>query len=77
MGDRVEALMAAARASGLTMDVLYELTCGLSDQAFHKVMGNASAMPSYMKSSDSPYVRRSDTAPSSEMRDLPPSQLEN
>ena len=64
--DRVDDMLAAAHASGLTVDLLEQLTQGLSRQAFRKVMGNASSMPSYMKSSDKPYLVRIVSAPSSE-----------
>lgn len=50
------------------MDFLYLLTVGLSRQAFRKVMGNASSLPQYMKSSDNPYVSRNAKAPSSDKR---------
>lgn len=64
--DRIDALVVAARESGLTIDLLECLTQGLSRQAFLKVMGNASSMPSYMKSKGSPYLLRKASAPSSE-----------
>ncbi len=63
---RVDAMIEAARRSGLTLDLLHQLTQGLSRQAFRKVMGNASSMPSYMKSKDRPYLVRRARAPSSE-----------
>lgn len=63
---RIDDLIAAASASGLTLDLLHQLTQGLSRQAFRKVMGNASSMPSYMKSKDRPYLLRKANAPSSE-----------
>ncbi len=66
--DRVDELISAARVSGLTVDLLQVLTQGLSRQAFRKVMGNASSMPSYMKSKESPYLVRMDKAPSSDNR---------
>lgn len=56
--DRIEALRTAANASGLTIDALDHLAMGFSKRAFRKFIGNASAIPSYMKSSDSPYVAR-------------------
>nr|WP_236641492.1 hypothetical protein [Paracoccus aeridis] len=77
MTKRLEMLRAGAAASGFTIDFLEALTQGLSRQATLKVIGNASAMPSYMKSSDNPYVRRSARAPSMEIRDLPVSQLDS
>lgn len=64
--DRIDAIRGAADASGLTIDLLVQLTDGLSRQAFLRVIGNASSMPSYMKSSDSPYLVRIAKAPSSE-----------
>ena len=63
---RIDDLIMAARASGLTLDLLCQLTQGLSRQAFRKVMGNASSMPSYMKSRDRPYLLRNASAPSRE-----------
>jgi len=65
---RTDDLIAAANATGLTIDLLELLTQGLSRQAFRKVIGNASSMPSYMKSSDSAYLLRIASAPSSESR---------
>lgn len=64
--NRIDAMIDAARRSGLTLDLLHQLTQGLSRQAFRKVMGNASSMPSYMKSKDRPYLVRRARAPSSE-----------
>ena len=64
--DRFDAIRCAAHASGLTIDLLVQLTDGLSRQAFLKVIGNASSMPSYMKSSDKPYLVRRAKAPSSD-----------
>lgn len=66
--DRLEALKKAAANSGLTIDLLHELTQDLSCQAFLSVMGRASSMPSYMKSIDSPYLLRRASAPSSDSR---------
>ena len=77
MANRLELLRSGAVASGFTIDFLEALTQGLSRQATLRVIGNASAMPSYMKSSDNPYVRRSARAPSMDIRDLPVSQLDN
>nr|WP_233544936.1 hypothetical protein [Pseudooceanicola sediminis] len=73
--DRVQLLIEAARKTGFTIDYLEALTAGLSLQATLRVIGNASAMPSYMKSSESPYVRRNAKAPSSDSRNFPVSQL--
>lgn len=64
--NRVDDMIAAARKSGLTLDLLHQLTQGLSRQAFRRVMGNASSMPSYMKSKDKPYLVRRASAPSRE-----------
>lgn len=66
--DRLEMLVRAARKTGLTIDVLDYLTDGLCRHACLKVIGNASSMPSTMKSSDNPYVFRSARAPSKEIR---------
>ena len=66
--EMIDLLRAAARDSGFTIDFLDALTQDLPRQAALKVIGNASSMPSYMKSSDNPYVRRKARAPSSESR---------
>lgn len=68
MSDRLDHLIEAANKSGLTIDFLEVITHGLSRQAFLKVIGNASSLPSYMKSIDSPYFFRSAKAPSRESR---------
>ena len=59
---RIEQLREGAAATGFTIDFLEALTQGLSRQALRKVIGNASSMPSYMKSSDSPYLLRKSKA---------------
>ena len=64
--DRLTLLIQGAKSTGLTIDYLEALTAGLSLQALRKVIGNASSMPSYMKSSDNPYIFRSSKAPSNE-----------
>ena len=61
-------LIEEARNTGFTIDYLDALTQDLDNQAARKVIGNASGMPSYMKSSDNPYVFRNARAPSSESR---------
>lgn len=61
---KIDDLAEGARKSGFTIDFLEALTQGLSRQARLKVIGNASSMPSYMKSKDSPYILRSTSAPS-------------
>lgn len=66
--NRIDMLREGAAASGLTMDFLEALTQGLSRQALRKVIGNASSMPSYMKSSDNPNLCRKASAPSSDSR---------
>lgn len=66
--EKIDALQAAAAASGITIDLLEALTHGLSRHAFLKVMGNASSLPSYMKSSDTPYLLRMASAPSRDSR---------
>ena len=76
MRDRIDILQAGAAASGFTIDFLEALTQGLSRQELRKVMGNASSMPSYMKSSDNPNLRRKANAPSSESRCVPASHKE-
>lgn len=75
--DRIDLLKEGARKSGFTIDFLEALTQGLSRQAALRVMGNASSMPSYMKSSDNPYVCRNAIAPSTDMRCCPVSQFES
>lgn len=62
--ERLDAVLKAATESGLTADLLEVLTQGLSRQAFLRVMGNASSMPSYMKSKDNPYFALRAKAPS-------------
>lgn len=63
---KLDTLLSGATESGFTIDFLETLTQGLSLQAVRRVIGNASSMPSYMKSSDNPYVRRKASAPSIE-----------
>ena len=75
--DRLDMLIEAARATGFTIDYLDAITQDLDSQAARKVIGNASGMPSYMKSSDNPYVRRKALAPSSDSRYSPVSQLDS
>lgn len=66
--ERIDALRYGARKSGFTIDFLDALTQGLSRQALLKVIGNASSLPSIMKSRESPYIFRSARAPSSDSR---------
>jgi hypothetical protein len=63
--ERITGLRAAADKTGLTIDFLDHLTTGLSSKALRRFIGNASETPSYMKSSDSPYVLRKDRAAAS------------
>lgn len=65
---RIDELRAGARVTGFSIDFLEALTQGLSRQAFLKVIGNASSMPSYMKSNDSPYLFRKASPPSNDIR---------
>ena len=65
---KVEMLRLGAQQSGFTMDFLQRLTQGLDCQACLRVIGNASSIPSYMKSNDNPYVWRNASAPSKERR---------
>ncbi len=74
---RLELLLKASRETGFTVDYLELLTRGLSRSACLRLIGNASSMPSYMKSSDNPYVRRNASAPSIETRCRPVSQFES
>lgn len=74
---RIDALMHLSRETGLTLDYWEWLTRGLDSQALRKLRGNASALPQYMKSSDSPYTRRSSSAPLSDSLDEPVSQFPN
>ena len=64
----IDDLIVGANTSGFTIDYLDALTVGLSRHAARRVIGNASSMPSYMKSNDNPYVWRSARAPSSDTR---------
>ncbi len=66
--EREEILIDGARRTGMTIDFLHDLTHNLSRQALRKVIGNASSIPSYRKSSDNPYFFRRANAPSSESR---------
>lgn len=72
----IEILVSGAEETGFTVDFLHSLTSGLSRQACLSVIGNASSMPAYMKSSDNPYVSRRAKAPSMDMRCSPVSQLD-
>ena len=54
MEDRLDALISAKRASGLSLDLLDELTQGLDSHAFLTVMGNASSSPSISQSRGNP-----------------------
>lgn len=65
---RLDLLIEGARLSGFTIDALDYLSRGLSDSALRIFIGNASRLPSYMKSSDSPYLFRSASAPSNDTR---------
>lgn len=66
--ERADALIKGAKETGFTIDFLEALTQGLSLQALRKVIGNASSMPSYMKSIDSAYLLRNESAPSKDRR---------
>jgi len=66
--ERLNAIIQGARDCGLTIDYLEVLTRNLSSHALRKVIGNASEMPSYMKSSDNPYLWRKTRPPSRETR---------
>ena len=74
---RLDILIEGAKASGLTIDFLHDLTDGLSLQALRKVIGNASSTPANRKSSERPYALRRASAPSSDRRDPPVSQLDS
>lgn len=63
---RLSRLIAAAKQSGLSLDVLHDLTHDLDSQAFRRVMGNASSMPRNSQSNGSPYFSRSTKAPLSD-----------
>lgn len=65
---RLDLLIEGARVSGFTVDALDYLSRGLSESALRMFIGNASSMPSYMKSSVGPYLLRSARAPSTDMR---------
>lgn len=66
--EREEILIEGARRTGMTIDFLHDLTQGLSRQALRRVIGNASSIPSYRKSSDRSYFFRMASAPSNESR---------
>ena len=67
--ERMSLLIEGARQSGFTIDYLEALSRGLSLQAIRKLIANASSLPSIMKSSDSPYVRRRASAPTMDRRE--------
>ena len=75
--ERIDLLIKQARITGFTIDYLEALTAGLSLNACLRVIGNASSMPSYMKSSDNPYARRKAIAPSMDTRCWPVSQFDS
>lgn len=76
MSDRRTAILRnGARSSGFTMDYLDWLSDGLSLQALERFIGNASSMPSNMKSSDNRYVRRRALAPDIDRLVVPDSQF--
>lgn len=58
LSNRLDILIEGARRTGLTIDFLYDISIGLSKSSLRKVIGNASSIPSYMKSSDSPNFAR-------------------
>ncbi len=65
---RVDKLIAAADASGFTVDYLEWLSRGLEAKAEAILFGNISTLPQNMKSSGNPYISRSLKAPFSEIR---------
>lgn len=73
---RLDALIQTAKATNFTIDFLEAITQGLSCQAFLRVIGNVSALPTYMKSSERPYLLRNFNAPSTDTRCSPVSQLD-
>ena len=52
--ERLDLLIALRNGLGETVDYWADLTDGLSIQAVRKLKGNASALPQYKKSSDTP-----------------------
>lgn len=48
---RMTALINAAGKTGLSLDLLYDLSLGLDDKAFAMFCGNALSMPRYSQSS--------------------------
>lgn len=65
---RLDLIIRTASETGFTIDYLECLSSGLSRQACLRLMGNASSMPSYMKSSDNPNVLRKASPPSRDKR---------
>lgn len=66
--ERLDLIIDCARRTGLTIDYLDSLTSGLTLSCCLRVIGNASSIPSYMKSRDNPYIRRKVRAASMLMR---------
>ena len=66
--ERLDVLVEGAEQSGFTIDYLEWLGRGLSLQALRKLIGNASSLPAYMKSSDNPNAFRIASAPLSDRR---------
>lgn len=69
MPHRIDRLARAASQTGFTFDYLEWLSRGLPRKAEVTLFGNMATLPQYMKSSDNPYVSRSASAPSMEMRE--------
>ena len=65
------AMINAAQASGLSVDLLEFVSRGLDDNSRAILFGNVSRLPKYMKSKDIPYLSTSRIAPSTDMRKSP------
>ncbi len=73
---RLAILLCLADVFGRTLDYVEFVTRGLDVNALAILCGNASRLPQYMKSNDSPYASRRASAPSIEIRKFPDSQFE-
>ena len=69
--EKLEMILKVAHQSGFTVDSVLFLMSGLDDKAIAILLGNVSRLPKYMKSKEIPYLSRSRTAPSMEMRKSP------
>lgn len=65
--NRLDAMIEAAKKSGILLDDVYEMSLALDDMAFRQLMGRLSTSPMYMNSSVIPYRSRRAKAPSSDI----------